>query len=475
MDTFMDKLAEKINAQEMIRANTSAELEELGQVKDQIRELKDCVDRMEAVARENPGKAPVEISGDSDVLYILEDEVNQLGGTLSQVKDAVAEMNGSLSEVKETISGRDGGAQTVTDGGIGEVKEAVAEVASGLSDAKEAVAEVAASLSDVKGAVTGVNDNFYGVKDSVAGLGGSLEEIREEMSGMNASCLGVSASLAEVTGDVSEMKGAVADIVGGISEMKQGIGDFGSDVKGLREGMDLLREEFAQAREESKNSQEENPAGTVSVSPSFQDFKETVEHFLDDFSQCKQVFYRHKDELTELSEGFETLQELVAEIQKTQAADENLLQELRKDMDIFAERLTTVSEASATKTEETMDALKHFLVDRLSRQKPEPEKAPQASLEEQRALLEEHKTYIDNKLTGMHESLREGYHKECVKVYRNVQAAMMEELEKQTAHLQQDVEKLQGKFSGSMIFSVLAFVAALAGVVLQVLNILNIL
>lgn len=462
MDTFMDKLAEKINAQEMIRANTSAELEELGQVKDQIRELKDCVDRMEAVARENqnPGKAPVEISGDSDVLYILEDEVNQLGGTLSEVKDAVAEMNGNLSAMKETVSGKDGGAQTVTDGGIGEVKEAVAEVATGLSD--------------VRGALTGVNDNFYGVKDSVAGLGGSLEEIREEMSGMNASCLGVSASLAEVTGDVSEMKGAVADIAGGISEMKQGIGDFGSDVKELREGMDLLREEFAQAREENKNGKEES-TGTVSVSPSFQDFKETVEHFLDDFSQCKQVFYRHKDELTELSEGFETLQELVAEIQKAQATDENLLQELRKDMDIFAERLTTVSEASAAKTEETMDALKHFLVDRLSRQKPEPEKASQVSLEEQRALLEEHKTYIDNKLTGMHESLREGYHKECVKVYRNVQAAMMEELEKQSVRLQQDVEKLRGRFSGSMIFSVLAFVAALAGVVLQVLSILNIL
>ncbi len=462
MDTFMDKLAEKINAQEMIRANTSAELEELGQVKDQIRELKDCVDRMEAVARENqnPGKAPAEISGDSDVLYILEDEVNQLGGTLSEVKNAVAEMNGSLSAMKETVSGKDG-TQTVTDSGIGEVKEAVAEVAAGLSD--------------VRGALTGVSDNFYGVKDSVAGLGGSLEEIREEMSGMSAGCLGVNASLAEMTGNVSEMKDTVADIAGGISEMKQGIGDFGSDVKELREGMDLLREEFAQTREENKNSQEENPTGSVSVSPSFQDFKETVEHFLDDFSQCKQVFYRHKDELTELSEGFETLQELVAEIQKSQAADENLLQELRKDMDIFAERLTTVSEASAAKTEETMDALKHFLVDRLSRQKPEPEKAPQVSLEEQRAILEEHKTYIDNKLTGMHESLREGYHKECVKVYRNVQASMMEELEKQSVHIQQDVEKLRGKFTGSMIFSVLAFVAALAGVVLQVLSLLNIL
>lgn len=422
MDTFMDKLAEKINAQEMIRANTSAELEELGQVKEQIEELKGCVNRMEQIARESSGKAPAAAPVDDDVLYILEDEVTQLGGTLSEVKDAVA--------------------------------------------------KAAASLSDVSGAVTGVNDNFYGVKDSVAGLGGSLEEMREEMSGMSTGYLGVNACLSEVSGNVSEMKDTVADIAGGISEVKQGIGDFSTGIKDLREGMDLLREEFSQAREEDQNGQ---GAGTVSVSPSFEDFKDSVERFLEDFSQCKQVFYRHKDELTELSEGFESLQETIAEIQKAQTADENLLQELRRDMDVFAERLTTVSEASAAKTEETMDALKHFLVDRLSRQKPEPEKSSQISREEQQAILDEHKTQIDNKLTGMHESLREGYHKECVKVYRNVQAALMEENEKQTAEFQQNVEKLRGRSSSSMIFSVLAFVAALAGVVLQVLSILNIL
>ena len=119
-----------------------------------------------------------------------------------------------------------------------------------------------------------------------------------------------------------------------------------------------------------------------------------------------------------------------------------------------------------------MDALKHFLVERLSKQKAGPETS--TSLEDQQAILDEHKVQLDNKLTGMHESLREGYHKESVKVYRNVQAAFMEENEKQTIQLQQDLEKLQGKNSTAMIFSVLAFVTALAGVVMQVLSMLKI-
>ena len=35
MDTFMDKLAQKLNAQEMIKANSAADAEEMDQLKSQ--------------------------------------------------------------------------------------------------------------------------------------------------------------------------------------------------------------------------------------------------------------------------------------------------------------------------------------------------------------------------------------------------------------------------------------------------------
>ena len=38
MDTFMDKLAQKLNAQEMIKANSAADAEEMDQLKSQLRE-----------------------------------------------------------------------------------------------------------------------------------------------------------------------------------------------------------------------------------------------------------------------------------------------------------------------------------------------------------------------------------------------------------------------------------------------------
>ena len=40
MDTFMDKLAQKLNAQEMIKANSAADAEEMDQLKSQLREYR---------------------------------------------------------------------------------------------------------------------------------------------------------------------------------------------------------------------------------------------------------------------------------------------------------------------------------------------------------------------------------------------------------------------------------------------------
>ena len=49
MDTFMDKLAQKLNAQEMIKANSAADAEEMDQLKNQLREYDECLAQMQQV------------------------------------------------------------------------------------------------------------------------------------------------------------------------------------------------------------------------------------------------------------------------------------------------------------------------------------------------------------------------------------------------------------------------------------------
>lgn len=49
MDTFMDKLAQKFTAQEMIKANSAAEAAELQRMRDQVKQYNDCLQEMKLV------------------------------------------------------------------------------------------------------------------------------------------------------------------------------------------------------------------------------------------------------------------------------------------------------------------------------------------------------------------------------------------------------------------------------------------
>lgn len=52
MDTFMDKLAQKFTAQEIIKANTAADTEELKRLRGQIKQYNDCLTQMQEVNQE---------------------------------------------------------------------------------------------------------------------------------------------------------------------------------------------------------------------------------------------------------------------------------------------------------------------------------------------------------------------------------------------------------------------------------------
>lgn len=52
MDTFMDKLAQRLTAQEMIKANTAAEMQEMNQLRGQIGEYHECLQQMKAVSEQ---------------------------------------------------------------------------------------------------------------------------------------------------------------------------------------------------------------------------------------------------------------------------------------------------------------------------------------------------------------------------------------------------------------------------------------
>lgn len=98
-----------------------------------------------------------------------------------------------------------------------------------------------------------------------------------------------------------------------------------------------------------------------------------------------------------------------------------------------------------------------------------------SEIRDQMASAQENKK--DDGLEERFASVEENVHKECVKVYRNVQAVVVEESGKQAKTLEEitaKVNSFNGKLGAVLGISIAALVFALAGTVLQVLNALGI-
>ena len=65
-------------------------------------------------------------------------------------------------------------------------------------------------------------------------------------------------------------------------------------------------------------------------------------------------------------------------------------------------------------------------------------------------------------------------HKENVKVYRNVQAVVVDETKRQAEEAQTQYQKLDKKVNRVMIFSILSMAASIISILLMIINILNI-
>jgi len=93
MDTFMDQLSQKLNAQQIIRANGEAESEAMGVMRAQVREYQECLDRMKSVAEE--------LSGLQQTINALPDLGGVEGGASQAVINDLKEQMESMNKANE--------------------------------------------------------------------------------------------------------------------------------------------------------------------------------------------------------------------------------------------------------------------------------------------------------------------------------------------------------------------------------------
>lgn len=175
-----------------------------------------------------------------------------------------------------------------------------------------------------------------------------------------------------------------------------------------------------------------------------------------------------------------------AEMKKLQlqvAEYEKILQEMRKlnyknseisdKIDgLFGENANKIQGLQEEETK--LLAVLRNLTDEQTRIREEELARKEAERADENKLAQEQK----QQMTSLEERFKQSedfVHKENVKVYRNVQAVVVEELKRQTESLALENQQLHVRLNTVTILSIFAVIFSAAGIVLQVLSGLNIL
>lgn len=107
MDMFMDKLAQKLTAQEIIKANTTAEAEELNRLRNQIEEYDRCLARLQQLLDEGAEKLQGSAPENGGSGSISEESMEQLSNSMSvHFEEADRKLGERLGNVNRILSER---------------------------------------------------------------------------------------------------------------------------------------------------------------------------------------------------------------------------------------------------------------------------------------------------------------------------------------------------------------------------------
>ncbi len=116
MDMFMDKLAQKLTAQEIIKANTAADVEELNKLKNQIAEYNECLGKLQKLIDDGFAKLSGFQAGDGEIARAvgegtdrtkaLQKDVEGLKSLMAQQQERLDRLDKSAAQQTEALAGQ---------------------------------------------------------------------------------------------------------------------------------------------------------------------------------------------------------------------------------------------------------------------------------------------------------------------------------------------------------------------------------
>lgn len=109
MDMFMDKLAQKLTAQEIIHANTAADVEELNRLKNQIAEYNECLTKLQKLIDDGFVKLSNIRAQDDEVKCLVKESTEEIKSVREDVenfKETLLEFQEHLESIDKSVAGQ---------------------------------------------------------------------------------------------------------------------------------------------------------------------------------------------------------------------------------------------------------------------------------------------------------------------------------------------------------------------------------
>lgn len=225
MDSFIDKLAQKFTAQEIIKANSSAEAAELKRTREQVQQYENCLEEMKNVNEsmkeslvkleqtlsldlEKFGQVQVPTEdinsvmedGVDDILAAIEENMKALKETQNEAKLqqdlAQEQMSGQLRDIQEKLSGQLAGQiQSIQDcvsGQLGEQLQGVQSSMSGLlyDQIQSMQSNMAEQMQGMQGAQNNIAEQMQGMQGTQSNMAERMQSIQELQDKFNGHMLG---------------------------------------------------------------------------------------------------------------------------------------------------------------------------------------------------------------------------------------------------------------------------------------------
>lgn len=460
MDNFMDKLAERYNAQEMIRANSQAETNQMEGLKEQVEAYEAVLQEMRKLNYKNTElteKMYSLVDESIEKVRTLKIEASENGANTEQISREMSDA--VIGTVKEALDFMDAKVDAIADS-----QSAIQDKLSNLSVDVEVPALNNDQINTFTQSVEGVSEQVYGLSNTLTSSIGAMDE---KLTGIESMIGEVKEAIVaiEAASQVSEPAEAMEET----TETEQ----ISREIEPETEAVNV-NAELTGAIESINNSLEEKSATVFTVINDINEKNTEIDTYVKGIWDSVEAQKGALQSIIDKPAGGRESDEMRAAVAEIASSVEEIRTGLRSVQNVQSESKDTLK----TSLDSAIYGLKQDnreiveFVQRMNTNLMASVNDPDKDKKEEEAVAKEEarKQEIEERFKQTEDFM----HKESVKVYRNVQAVVNEKMDRHADNVELGNKQLVAQVAQVKTVAVIAALLSGIDIIINVLKIFGI-